>query len=53
MRKQREGVLLDIKLSNGEKDVTLEGAGLPIGITTTAMTERGKGASTVRFHLQG
>ena len=53
MRKQRESVFLDIKLSNREKDVTLEGAGLPIGITTTAMTERGKGASTVRFHLQG
>jgi hypothetical protein len=44
---------LDIKLSNGDKEVTLEGAGLPIGITGTATTERGKGASTVRFLIKG
>ena len=42
-----------IKLSSGDDEVHLPGAGLPIGISATASTERGKGHSTVRFLLEG
>ena len=45
---------MDIKISDGnDNEVTLEGAGLPIGITGTADTEREKGKSTIRFLLEG
>lgn len=44
---------MDIKVSDGMRDVTLHGAGLPIGITTTATTERDMGRSSVRFVLYG
>ena len=44
---------MDIKLSDEDNEVTLNGAGLPIRITGTATTERDKGASTVRFLIKG
>ena len=37
----------------GKFNVPLAGAGLPIGITVAAKTERGKGRSCVRFLLEG
>ena len=42
-----------IKLSYNGSDVELLGAGLPIGISSSGVTERKKGLSTLRFMLEG
>ena len=43
----------NIRLSNGDDEVILTGAKLPIEVSATASTEKQKGASRVRFMLEG